>query len=94
MTTVSTVGYGDYTPVTTRGRIAAVGIMAVGILTLAVLTAQVASSFVAQSSQPRTDPATGSEHNPGEVSLADLALRLDRIETLLAPGGGQSPSSA
>src|SRR5262245_20558132 len=46
ITTVTTVGYGDYTPVTVAGRIAAASIMMIGILTLAVVTAQVASAFV------------------------------------------------
>ena len=41
ITTVTTVGYGDYAPVTIGGRIAASLIMAIGILTLAVVTAQV-----------------------------------------------------
>ncbi len=43
--TVSTVGYGDYTPVTAAGRIVAVCIMGVGLTTVAVVTAQIASSF-------------------------------------------------
>ena len=46
--TVTTVGYGDFYPVTTGGRITACFIMGTGLLTLAVVTAQVASSFVAQ----------------------------------------------
>jgi voltage-gated potassium channel len=89
LVTVTTVGYGDYYPVTTLGRIAAVLIMATGILTLAVVTAQVASSFVDQTRRAPTAPAPGS--NPGEVNLTDLAVnltdlagRLSRIEDLLA----------
>ena len=46
--TVTTVGYGDYVPVTAQGRITAVFIMFIGLLTLAVITAQVSSSFVEQ----------------------------------------------
>jgi voltage-gated potassium channel len=45
---VTTVGYGDFYPVTTQGRITAGFIMGIGLLTLAVITAQVASSFVTQ----------------------------------------------
>ena len=54
LVTVTTVGYGDYYPVTTLGRIAAVFIMAIGLLTLAVVTAQVASSFVDQTRRSPT----------------------------------------
>jgi hypothetical protein len=55
--TVTTVGYGDYTPVTAAGRVTACFIMAIGLLTLAVITAQVASSFVAQGpSRAQGDP--------------------------------------
>jgi voltage-gated potassium channel len=80
--TVTTVGYGDYTPVTVAGRITACGIMGIGLLTLAVVTAQVASSFVAQGPSrarlaPSPDPATR------EVTLAELDRRLARIEELL-----------
>jgi voltage-gated potassium channel len=46
--TVTTVGYGDFYPVTTQGRITAIFIMVTGLVTLAVVTAQIASSFVSQ----------------------------------------------
>ena len=90
LVTVTTVGYGDYTPVTVQGRITACLIMGIGLLTLAVVTAQVASSFVAQgSSRARRAPQT--EAAPPEVTLAALDRRLARIEELLlaaeAPDG-------
>jgi voltage-gated potassium channel len=99
ITTVTTVGYGDYFPVTTGGKIAATLIMAIGILTIAVITAQVASSFVDQAARTRAGsngagadaepaPAPATESGPGadtpDVSMADIARRLERIEVLLA----------
>lgn len=51
--TVSTVGYGDYTPVTLGGRVVAVCIMAVGLTSVAVITAQIASSFMDQAANRR-----------------------------------------
>ena len=78
--TVTTVGYGDFFPVTTAGRVTACFIMGIGILTLAVVTAQVASSFVSQTPhkmERSTEPATS------EVSLAELDRRLARIEELI-----------
>jgi voltage-gated potassium channel len=80
--TVTTVGYGDFYPVTTGGRITACFIMFIGLLTLAVVTAQVASSFVSQGpSKARRDlqaePATS------EVTLAELDRRLARIEEFI-----------
>jgi voltage-gated potassium channel len=82
LVTVTTVGYGDYTPVTVDGRITAVLIMAIGLVTLAVITAQVASNFVAQGSgraQRGPQPETASP----DVTLAELDRRLARIEELL-----------
>jgi voltage-gated potassium channel len=86
VTTVSTVGYGDFFPVTRQGQIAATFIMAIGILTLAVVTAQVSSSFVEQAARRRATGA-GSPSNPGDVTLADLAQRLARIEAHLGTDG-------
>jgi voltage-gated potassium channel len=83
--TVTTVGYGDYTPVTVPGRVTACLIMVIGLLTLAVVTAQVASSFVAQRSsgeQPGPQPEAVPTTPPG-VTLTELDRRLARIEELL-----------
>ena len=93
LVTVTTVGYGDYTPVTVDGRIMACFIMAIGLLTLAVVTAQVASSFVAQgSSRVRRAPQT--EAAPPEVTLAALDRRLARIEELLLAAAASPPRAA
>jgi voltage-gated potassium channel len=87
--TVTTVGYGDFFPVTAWGRITAGFIMGTGVLTLAVVTAQVASSFVAQApSRARRSPHA--EPGTPQVTLAELDQRLARIEQLLT--AAQSPS--
>jgi voltage-gated potassium channel len=91
--TVTTVGYGDFYPVTTGGRITACFIMGTGLLTLAVITAQVASSFVAQGSS-RATPAPQDEAARREVTLAELDQRLARIERLLTVAHpGNSPGA-
>jgi voltage-gated potassium channel len=91
--TVTTVGYGDYTPVTVYGRITAVLIMLVGLLTLAVVTAQVASSFVAQGPS-RTQRRPQREAAPPEITLTDLDRRLARIEELLTVSAPASQRAA
>jgi voltage-gated potassium channel len=92
--TVTTVGYGDFFPVTTPGRVTACFIMGTGLLTLAVLTAQVASSFVTQGSSR----ARQAEAASPEVTLAELDRRLARIEELLsaasAPSTQRTPGAA
>jgi voltage-gated potassium channel len=89
--TVTTVGYGDFYPVTAWGRVTACFIMGTGLLTLAVVTAQVASSFVAQGPS-RARPAPQDEPARHEVTLAELDQRLARIERLLtATHPGNSP---
>jgi voltage-gated potassium channel len=91
--TVTTVGYGDFYPVTTWGRITACFIMGTGLLTLAVVTAQVASSFVTQAPS-RARPAPPDKGARLEVTLAELDERLARIERLLtAIHPGSSPGA-
>jgi voltage-gated potassium channel len=92
--TVTTVGYGDFYPVTTWGRVTAGFIMATGLLTLAVLTAQVASSFVAQGPSRARPTPPEEEAAEREVTLAELDERLARIERLLtAAYPGNSPGT-
>ncbi len=90
LVTVTTVGYGDYTPVTAPGRVTACVIMGIGLVTLAVITAQVASSFVAQGSS-RAERAPQPDAVPREVTLAELDQRLARIEELLLAVAPSSP---
>ena len=90
--TVSTVGYGDYSPVTLGGRITAIALMVLGLVTAAILTAQIASSFLEQAVARRSTlgaPASMVERGPspapaeGTTSDEALAARLERIEALL-----------
>lgn len=46
MTTITTVGYGDYYPVTALGKLIAAGLMLAGIALLGVVTGSIASWFV------------------------------------------------
>jgi voltage-gated potassium channel len=91
--TVTTVGYGDFYPVTTPGRITACCILFIGLLTLAVVTAQVASSFVAQGPS-RTRRGPQMQDPQPEVTLAQLDRRLARIEKLLTAAAPSSPRTA
>jgi voltage-gated potassium channel len=91
--TVTTVGYGDFVPVTVAGRATACFIMGIGLLTLAVVTAQVASSFVTQGPsrarhRPQAEPVTP------QVTLAELDRRLARIEQLLTAATSPSQRAA
>jgi voltage-gated potassium channel len=61
--TVSTVGYGDYYPVTTGGRITAGMLMVLGFTVLAVITAQIASRFIEQAQREKA-PNPQAEHEP------------------------------
>jgi hypothetical protein len=90
--TVSTVGYGDYTPVTAGGRVVAVCIMLVGLTSVAVITAQIASSFMDQASSRREgeteDDAIAEPMrdvaNSGELERDHGVIeRLQAIEALL-----------
>jgi voltage-gated potassium channel len=83
--TVFTVGYGDYYPITTPGRIAAVGIMLIGLVTAAVITAQIASSFMDQA-QSRRNATSGPDDDSTDG-------RIRRIEEMLNAHFDQPDSS-
>jgi len=60
--TITTVGYGDKYPVTTEGRLIAVGLMTCGVGLFGVMTALLASRFVRTETQ-ETGESTGLEQD-------------------------------
>ena len=67
LVTITTVGYGDITPISTLGRIIAGALMVMGIGFIATITAAVSSYFI-------------SSFNDNEVTINDLGEKLDKIE--------------
>jgi voltage-gated potassium channel len=85
--TVTTVGYGDVTPMRTSGRIVAAFVMLQGIAFVTILVAAITSTFVARAARER-DQAEEKADRSGEERIDarfdDLAARLDRVEAMLA----------
>ncbi len=83
--TLTTVGYGDFYPVTWQGRVAAALLMFVGFAVLATITAQISSAFIDQAAQARAKRATSSPESSGAdgASSQTIADRLSRIESQL-----------
>ncbi|MDG1786543.1 MAG: potassium channel family protein, partial [Ilumatobacter sp.] len=88
--TVTTVGYGDATPISTVGKTVAAVVMLTAIGLVTVVTARVTSTFIeaarvrtaranAEAASPETDPFTRLDS-----TLSTLVERLDQIESTLA----------
>ena len=95
MTTVTTIGYGDISPVTNGGRLIAMCIMAVGLGFVAVLTGAVAQHFIAtrQATDTAVEIAGNNEIlaavNEVRAEVHAVSERLDHIETRLGrPASG------
>jgi voltage-gated potassium channel len=77
-TTITTVGYGDRYPVTTQGRLVAVGLMIAGIALLGVVTAAIASWLIEQIRE------TGEEQQDLTVdAITELSAEIARLRTML-----------
>ncbi len=88
--TLTTVGYGDYTPVTWQGRSAAVLLMFVGFGVLATITAQISSAFIDQAARARAREGGPDADGAGAGDqLAALTEQIARLEERL---GGASPA--
>lgn len=90
--TVTTVGYGDFYPVTLEGRLFAFGLMLCGIGLLGVVTASLASWLLERiadddSAGDGPDPATAQDVR--ELTAQVQALRAEVLA--LRPNGGASP---
>ncbi len=77
--TVTTVGYGDFVPVTIAGRLLASVVMLLGIGFVTVITAAITSSFVARSGIP----LQGDSAPTSDERLRAIDERLERIEAAL-----------
>jgi len=82
--TITTVGYGDFVPVTWMGRTLATLIMLVGISVLGVVSAGVAATLIKQ------NPAPSAPTPADEVlkELAELKQMVAALQTQLAGSGG------
>lgn len=101
ITTVTTVGYGDYAPVTTSGRIIAVLLMVGGISLIGVVTATVASWIVQRVAEEDDGnrAATAEQITALHSEIADLrdavrALTVRADDPHSAPASGDREEAA
>lgn len=89
--TITTVGYGDYYPVTAGGEVVATIMIFTGVALISIFTAWAASTFMASPPPPDPGPgeaATGADDASApagdpEALIADLRRRLDQLESLV-----------
>jgi voltage-gated potassium channel len=85
-TTITTVGYGDYFPVTITGRIVAVALMIGGIALIGVVTATLASWIVEKVSlEVKVSAATEEQVEQLRVEIADLKDMLRSLVSRPSP---------
>ena len=93
VTTVTTVGYGDYSPATGAGRVVALAVMAVGIGFVAMLTAAAAERFVSSRTRAAQEESElrSRESEALLARLDEIAGRLERLERAVERRGGDPP---
>lgn len=79
VTTISTVGYGDITPVTPEGRLVASALMLLGIGLFGAITAIVTSTLLASTGSDRASSALGDLERLAELRASD-AISADEFE--------------
>ncbi len=99
--TITTVGYGDYYPVTAGGEVVATIMIFSGVALISIFTAWVASTFLASPSEgdgagSATGDATAGGQGPTRATghpdtdpaalIAELRSRLDDLEALVGEG--------
>ncbi len=87
--TLATVGYGDYYPITSWGRIAAVALMTMGVGIFGVLASYLANLFLPSSGDNGTEDLAGIK-----AELAALNMRLDAVQTILGDQALPGPDDA
>ncbi|SDO91947.1 voltage-gated potassium channel [Arthrobacter sp. ok909] len=91
MVTITTIGYGDYYPVTVPGRWAASALMVGGFAVLSMVTAAV-SSWLVESVTAATNARTKAAELSGSDELALLTAQVNRLNDQLARSLGETNS--
>ncbi|WP_223162718.1 potassium channel family protein [Nocardioides antri] len=94
VTTVTTVGYGDFYPVSTGGRLIAVVLMLVGIALLGSITATIASWLVASAAEAEEEEMEQAVDESTAAVLAaldDLRRQVAALESRLDAGDPAAP---
>ncbi|MGY3380029.1 voltage-gated potassium channel [Arthrobacter sp. TE12231] len=89
--TITTIGYGDYYPVTVPGRWAAAALMVGGFAVLSMVTAAV-SSWLVESVTAATASRTKADQVSGNDELARLTAQVNRLNDQLARSLGETNS--
>jgi len=89
--TITTIGYGDYYPVTVPGRWAAATLMVGGFAVLSMVTA-VVSSWLVESVTAATNVRKRADESIGSDERARLVAQINRLHDQLAQGPGGSGS--
>jgi voltage-gated potassium channel len=92
--TITTVGYGDFVPVTWLGRFFAVLIMLLGVSVLGVISASLAATLVKQSQSQSPSPSPAQAPGESEVlrEIAELKQMVADLQAQLA--GAREPGPA
>lgn len=75
--TITSVGYGDFVPVTVEGRIVAVGLMVAGVALLGVVAATFASWLISQVATIEEEDAAATRAEVAELTTAIESLRAE-----------------
>ena len=83
LVTISTVGYGDFSPVSVPGRIFASVLILAGVVLLALITANLAAYFVEKEVEKDVGEETKEEEQYMKAYFSRIEMRLDSIEQQL-----------
>lgn len=91
VTTITTVGYGDFFPVTATGRVVAGALMLSGIAVVGVVTASVASWLV-EHVTAGTAAAVETQEEPLRAEIRELSAQIERLSAKIESTEERAPT--